>query len=247
MKYLPLVFTSIWCILGYSQPDILTTNKGAVTMTPILHATLALEWDGKTIFMDPYGGAERFEKFSAADLICITHLHGDHLNKETLEGLDLTQTTLIAPQSVIDELGEIKFGKVQMLANGENLDILGLNVAAVPMYNLPDDETARHPKGWGNGYVMTIGEKKFYFSGDTEDIPEMRALTGIDFAFVCMNLPYTMAVDQAAEAVLAFKPKVVYPNHFRGQNGFSDVEQFKKLVNDKNKDIDVRLRNWYPE
>ncbi len=247
MKYLPLIFTSLWCILGYSQPDVLPTNKGAVTMTPILHATLVLEWDGKTIYMDPYGGAERFQDFSAADLICITHLHGDHLNKETLEGLDLTQTTLIAPQSVIDELGEIKFAQVHMLANGDNLDILGLNVAAVPMYNLPDDETSRHPKGWGNGYVMTIGEKKFYFSGDTEDIPEMRALTGIDFAFVCMNLPYTMAVDQAADAVLAFKPKVVYPNHFRGQDGFSDVEQFKKLVNDKNKDIDVRLRNWYPE
>jgi L-ascorbate metabolism protein UlaG (beta-lactamase superfamily) len=114
------------------------------------------------------------------------------------------------------------------------------------MYNLPDDETSRHRRGWGNGYVITIGEKRFYISGDTEDIPEMRMLSDIDYAFVCMNQPYTMTVEQAADAVLEFKPKVVYPFHYRGQNGFSDVNKFKELVS-ANPEIEVRLLEWYPK
>jgi L-ascorbate metabolism protein UlaG (beta-lactamase superfamily) len=114
------------------------------------------------------------------------------------------------------------------------------------MYNLPETEDSRHPKGRGNGYVINLGGKSVYFSGDTEDIPEMRSLKNIDIAFVCMNLPFTMDVEQAAHAVLAFKPKIVYPYHYRGQNGLSDVEIFKKAVNAGNNKIDVRLRNWYP-
>ena len=184
--------------------------------------------------MDPYGGAEKFTDFANADLICITHLHGDHLNANTLKGLDLANTTLIAPQSVVDELGDIEFNEIRVLANDKSTNFLEIEIEAVPMYNLPDDDTSRHPKGWGNGYVISIDGKRFYFSGDTEDIPEMRSLKEIDYAFVCMNLPYTMDVDQAAEAVLDFQPKVVYPFHYRGQNGFSDVDKFKALVNKEN-------------
>jgi L-ascorbate metabolism protein UlaG (beta-lactamase superfamily) len=114
------------------------------------------------------------------------------------------------------------------------------------MYNLPEAADASHPKGRGNGYVLTLGGKNVYLSGDTEDIAEMRALRGIDVAFVCMNLPYTMDVPQAAQAVLAFKPGIVYPYHYRGENGLSDVAGFKKTVNAANPKIDVRLRNWYP-
>jgi L-ascorbate metabolism protein UlaG (beta-lactamase superfamily) len=113
------------------------------------------------------------------------------------------------------------------------------------MYNLPNDSTARHPKGRGNGYILTLGDKKFYISGDTEDIPEMRSLKNIDVAFVCMNLPYTMSIEQAANAVLAFKPKIVYPYHYRGQDGFSDIQKFKTLVNNGDASIDVRLKDWY--
>lgn len=115
------------------------------------------------------------------------------------------------------------------------------------MYNLPESPDSRHTKGRGNGYILQLGGKKVYISGDTEDIPEMRALEGIDVAFVCMNLPYTMDINQAASAVLEFKPKIVYPFHFRGQGGLSDVEGFKKLVNDGDASIDVRLREWYAE
>ena len=133
-----------------------------------------------------------------------------------------------------------------ILNNGQTTEQSGAKITAIPMYNLPEDTASRHTKGRGNGYVMNFGGKNIYVSGDTEDIPEMRQLKNIDVAFVCMNLPYTMDINQAASAVLEFKPEIVYPYHYRGQGGLSDVNAFKKLVNDANKDIDVRLVNWYP-
>lgn len=241
------VICTLLAISLFAQPQSLATNNGSIKMTPILHATMVLEWDGKTIYMDPYGGHERFSGFPKADIICITHPHGDHLNKETLEGLDLSGTELIAPQSVIDDLGAISFGKITVLRNGESHSSNGIEIKAVPMYNLPDDDTARHKKGWGNAYVIGIDGKKLYVSGDTEDIPEMRNLQEIDYAFVCMNLPYTMTIEAAADAVLAFRPKVVFPYHYRGQGGFSDVKKFKEIVNGDDASIDVRLIDWYPE
>jgi L-ascorbate metabolism protein UlaG (beta-lactamase superfamily) len=114
------------------------------------------------------------------------------------------------------------------------------------MYNLPESQDSRHTKGRGNGYLITLAGKRLYVSGDTEDIPEMRQLKKIDAAFVCMNLPYTMDVKQAADAVLAFKPGIVYPYHYRGQGGLSDINEFKQIVNNKNSKIDVRLLDWYP-
>ena len=115
------------------------------------------------------------------------------------------------------------------------------------MYNLPESPDSRHVKGRGNGYVLSFDKKLVYISGDTEDIPEMRDLKHIEVAFVCMNLPYTMDVDQAADAVLDFKPRIVYPYHYRGSSGLSDVGYFQNLINEGDKHIEVRLRNWYPD
>lgn len=241
--FLLCLFTPAACL---GQADVIPTDDGDVTMTPLLHATMVLEWKDNTIFIDPYGGAELFEDFKDADLVLITHAHSDHYNKETLKELDLANARLIAPESVLDEFLAMIFDEVTILANGEEVETHGIRVKAVPMYNLPNDENARHPKGWGNGYILTIGGKRFYISGDTEDIPEMRALQNIDYAFVCMNLPFTMSVDQAADAVLEFKPEVVYPFHYRNAGGYSDVYKFKALVS-KDPDIEVRLRHWYPE
>ncbi|WP_192820535.1 MBL fold metallo-hydrolase [Rufibacter sp. LB8] len=227
--------------------DQIDTKKGPLKIQPITHGTVVLHWDAKTIWVDPYGGAQGFEGVAAPDLILITDIHGDHLDKKTLEAVNTSKAIIIAPQAVVDQLPEALKAKAVVLGNGETTSQLGISVRVVPMYNLPETADSRHPKGRGNGYVLEMGGKNIYLSGDTEDIVEMRALKNIDVAFVCMNLPFTMDVDQAASAVLDFKPKVVYPYHYRGQGGLSDVNAFKQKVDAGKKKIDVRLRNWYPQ
>jgi L-ascorbate metabolism protein UlaG (beta-lactamase superfamily) len=229
-----------------AQQDQIATADGALTLTPILHSTMALEFKGKTIFVDPYGGAAKFEGLGNADLILITDIHGDHLNLDTLNELNTQNTTFLVPQAVKDKMAGVDAKEILVIANGENKDWSGVGIEALPMYNLPEAEDSRHTKGRGNGYVLTFADKRLYISGDTEGIPEMRALKNIDYAFVCMNLPYTMDVDQAANAVLEFAPTVVYPFHYRGGGGkFSDVSAFKTLVNTGDSSIEVRLRDWY--
>ncbi|RPD45249.1 MBL fold metallo-hydrolase [Hymenobacter sediminis] len=227
--------------------DQIATKQGPLTVQPITHGSVVFTWNGKTIYIDPYGGTQAYAGVAAPDVILITDIHGDHLDPKTLAGLSVGKALLVVPQAVADQLPTEYKAQTRILSNGQRLDTLGLRVSAVPMYNLPEVANSRHPKGRGNGYVLNLGGKSVYLSGDTEDIPEMRALKGIDVAFVCMNLPYTMDVQQAAQGVLAFKPSIVYPYHYRGQNGLSDVESFKKTVNAANKKIDVRLRNWYPD
>jgi L-ascorbate metabolism protein UlaG (beta-lactamase superfamily) len=230
-----------------SAPDQIETDKGALTIQPVLHGTVAFTWDGKTVYVDPYGGVEAFAGIAAPDLILITDIHGDHMDLKTLEAINTEKAVFVVPQAVADKLPEPFKQRVVVIGNGQHTEQLGIAIAAIPMYNLPESEDSRHTKGRGNGYVLEIGGKTVYLSGDTEDIPEMRALRNIDVAFVCMNLPYTMDIDQAASAVLEFKPAIVYPYHYRGQEGLSDVEAFKQKVNAGDKNIDVRLRNWYPE
>jgi len=227
-------------------PDVIETSKGALSIQPLLHATLALTWNGKTIYADPQGGAKVFEGIAIPDLIVITDIHGDHFNPETLQAINTSQAIIIAPQAVADKFPDNLKSKVTVVNNGQTITKLDISITAIPMYNLPESAESRHTKGRGNGYVLTFGNKSVYISGDTSGITEMRALKNIDVAFVCMNLPFTMNIDEAASAVLDFKPKVMYPFHYRGQNGLNDVEGFKKLVNASNPAIDVRLRNWYP-
>jgi L-ascorbate metabolism protein UlaG (beta-lactamase superfamily) len=229
------------------NPDQIKTNKGSLEIQPISHATLTMMWDNKTIYVDPVGGATAFSEFPSPDIILITDIHGDHLQLETLQELPIENTTFVVPEAVADQLPKDLGKKIIILKNGDKTNLGDITIEAVPMYNLPGSSSSFHQKGRGNGYVLTMGGKKIYLSGDTEDIPEMRALKNIDVAFVCMNLPYTMDVDHAASAVLEFKPKIVYPYHYRGQGGLSDVEKFKSLVSEGNPDIEVRLRQWYPE
>ncbi|MBE7169389.1 MAG: MBL fold metallo-hydrolase [Williamsia sp.] len=224
-------------------PDREKVQGGELVIQPITHATLVLTYNKKNIYIDPTGGAAAFSGLGSPDLILVTDIHPDHFDPQTIEAINRTHAFLVVPQAVADKLpaGTDK-QKLVVLKNGDKNDYAGFSIEAIPMYNLPEAPDAYHTKGRGNGYVLTIGGKRIYISGDTEDIPEMRALKNIDIAFVCMNLPYTMDVTQAAPGVLAFKPKVVYPYHYRGQ----DVNQFKSLVNAGDKNIDVRLRNWYP-
>jgi L-ascorbate metabolism protein UlaG (beta-lactamase superfamily) len=224
-----------------STPDEIKTSKGNLTIQPINHGTVVFTWDNKTIYIDPYGGAKVFTGITAPDLIVITDIHGDHMNPETLGAIETSKAVIVAPKAVADQLPEGLKSKVVTVNNGQKISQLGIDITAIPMYNLPETADSRHPKGRGNGYVLNFGGKNVYISGDTEDIPEMRALKNIDIAFVCMNGP-TMDINQAASAVLEFKPKIVYPFHHRG----SDIEAFKKLVDDGKASVEVRLRNWYP-
>jgi L-ascorbate metabolism protein UlaG (beta-lactamase superfamily) len=196
--------------------------------------------------VDPSVGPEAYAGLNPPDLVLITDIHGDHCDPKTLAGLNTAKATFVVPQAVADKLTETAKARVVVLPNGDKTEQGGVTITAVPMYNLPETPDSRHPKGRGNGYVLDLGGKHVYLSGDTEDIPEMRSLKSIDVAFVCMNLPYTMDVDQAAAGVLAFKPKIVYPYHYRGQNGLSDVEAFRKAVDAGKGNVEVRLRNWYP-
>jgi len=226
--------------------DVIETSKGPLKIQPIKHASLVLTWQNITVYADPDGGAKAFEGLAAPTIILITDIHGDHFNTETLLAINTSRATLIVPQAVADKLPESLKSKAVVVNNEKTIQQSGISITAIPMYNLPKSDDARHTKGRGNGYVLTFGNKTVYISGDTSDIPEMRGLKNIDVAFVCMNLPYTMDIQAAASAVLDFKPKVMYPYHYRGQNGLSDTEEFKKMVNSSNPKIDVRLRNWYP-
>lgn len=228
------------------KPDVFDGRKGELTIQPILHGTLLLQHNDHIIYIDPYGGEKAFEGMAKPNLILITDIHGDHLNENTLDALDTKGVQMIVPQAVADQISEKYQEQLIILANGERHKMLDMKIQAIPMYNLPESDQAKHIKGRGNGYLLHIANKKVYISGDTADITEMRELKDIDIAFVCMNLPYTMNIEQAASAVLDFKPKVVYPYHYRGKPDISDTKAFKKLVNDKNDNIEVRLRNWYP-
>ena len=230
------------------SPDTIALSTGSLVIQPINHATLVLTAEGKTIYVDPVGGAAKFAGLAAPDIILVTDIHGDHFDPRTLKDLINKNNVLIAPEAVVAKLDSFRNGgNVIVLANGQRNTQGRIEIAAIPMYNLPADAASpMHPKGRGNGYVLSVGGKKIYLSGDTQGIPEMRALTGIDVAFVCMNLPYTMDVNEAADAVLAFKPHIVYPYHYRGQGGLSDVAAFKTKVEAGDKKIEVRLRNWYP-
>jgi L-ascorbate metabolism protein UlaG (beta-lactamase superfamily) len=225
--------------------DELKTSNGILKIHPIVHGSLILTHNNKTIYVDPYGGGNLYEGQKSPDIILITDIHGDHLNQETLEAIDTSKSIFIVPQSVADKLPEKYNSKLVILNNGQGVHRLDFYIQAIAMYNLPEEENSKHPKGRGNGYILNIDDKRIYISGDTEDILEMRMLRNIDVVFLCMNLPFTMDINQASSAVLEFKPKVVYPYHYRGTEGLSDVNEFKKLVNTKNPNIEVRLRDWY--
>jgi len=223
-----------------------TLPEPVVKVHPITHATFVLELDDSVIYVDPTGGKAAFEGQPEPNLILVTDIHGDHYDMETLKEVNTADTKIIVPQAVAEKMPEFMKAQVAMLSNDSDQEVFNYNVAAVPMYNLREEALKFHEKGRGNGYIITKNKKRIYISGDTEDIPEMRALDSIDMAFVCMNLPYTMTVESAADAVLEFKPKKVYPYHYRGTEGLSDIDKFKSLVQAGSDSIEVVQLDWYP-
>ena len=216
-------------------------SNAQTTFHPISHASFIIQSGKFTIYVDPVGEIATYKDLDKPNILLITHTHHDHLDEKVVKFLQQKNTTILGPQSVIDQLG---FG--QVINNGETHinDLNNVTIEAIPMYNTTKERLNFHKKGEGNGYIVTVNDKRIYISGDTEDIPEMRSLKNIDHAFICMNLPYTMTAEQAADAVLEFKPKNVYPYHYRTQDGMSDINKFKELVSE-NTEITVKSLKWY--
>jgi L-ascorbate metabolism protein UlaG (beta-lactamase superfamily) len=217
------------------ETDALPTSRGDLEITFIGHGTLMFRFDGKVVHVDPVGRYADYARLPKADLILVTHEHADHLDKRAIEQISTRDTTLLVTAACAEQLG-----RGAVMKNGDEKTVGGIKVEAVPAYNLVHMRAPGqpyHPKGAGNGYVITFGDKRVYVAGDTENIPEMARLKQIDVAFLPMNLPYTMTPEMVADAARTIKPKIVYPYHF----GQTDTAQLVRLLKDQ-KGVEVRFR-----
>ena len=217
------------------EQGIIKTSAGDLTITFIGHATLMFSFNGKTIHVDPVGREVDYVGMPKADLILITHEHGDHLDPAAIKTLRKDGTELVLTKTCSQSVA----GGIVM-SNGDVKTIDGLKIEAVPAYNIVHQRSPGnpfHPKGQGNGYVITFGDKRVYVAGDTENIPEMKQIKNIDVAFLPMNLPYTMTPEMVADVARAFKPKILYPYHY----GQTDPNLLVDLLKDL-KGIEVRIR-----
>ncbi|HYP09310.1 MAG TPA: MBL fold metallo-hydrolase [Bryobacteraceae bacterium] len=222
---------------GSARPvQTFQTKAGELKITPVRHATLLIEAGGKALFVDPWIQGN-YEGLPKADMILVTDIHGDHMDVKAIEAVKKSGTQIYAPAAVAATVKD-----AVVIHNAESKTAGAFTIEAVPMYNLkrgPSEGKFYHDKGRGNGYVITYAGQRIYVAGDTEGVPEMRALKNIDVAFIPMNLPYTMTPEEAADAVKAFKPKVVYPYHYRE----SDIKAFAAALTGTG--TEVRLLNWY--
>ena len=217
------------------EKDVVKTSGGDLAITFIGHGTLMFAFGGITIHIDPWSRLADYAKLPKADIVLLTHDHPDHLDRAALNLVSGEKTVLILTQECRDRGLE---GTV--MKNGDTTAVSGIGIEAVPAYNLvgkrPDGRPF-HPKGAGNGYIMTFGDVRVYVAGDTENTPEMKLLRRIDIAFLPMNLPYTMTPGMVADAALAFKPGILYPYHF----GDTETSQLMELL-EEDPSIEVRIR-----
>ena len=217
------------------QEDVLPTSAGDLRLAFLGHGTLMIRHGGKVIHVDPVGQEADYATLPDADLILVTHEHGDHLDLDAISQITKAGTLVVTSPSC-----QTRVEGARVMANGEYATVAGFPVEAVPAYNIAHtrpDGTPYHPKDAGNGYVITFGDLRVYVAGDTEDTPEMRALEGIDVAFLPMNLPYTMTPAMVADAARAFRPRILYPYHY----GDSDTQELVRMLADEG-GIEVRVR-----
>lgn len=231
--------------------DHLSTSGGTLDIVPIHHASLMLTYQGKHILVDPapLDGAQGeavtapYRAMPQPDFILITHVHGDHFNVPILEAVAGPKTVIVTPQNVHDAMPSDLQAKTKVMKNADKGALGAVPIQAVAMYNTTPARLNFHPKGVGNGYVMTFGDKRVYVAGDTEETPELEHLANIDLAFIPVNLPYTEDVEGAAKWVKDFRPKMVFPYHYRnGDGATSDMAAFSTQVGNASL---VRLRKWY--
>jgi L-ascorbate metabolism protein UlaG (beta-lactamase superfamily) len=218
------------------EKDVIKTSKGDLVVGFIGHASLKFTFGGKNIYVDPYSKVGDYNKMPKADLILVTHEHPDHLDPAAISAIRKDGADIL-----LTEKCDSSVAGGTLMKNGDSMLIQGLIIEAVPAYNVahkrPSGEPF-HPRGVGNGYVITFGDKRVYVAGDTENIPEMKQLKNIDIAFLPMNLPYTMTPSMVADAAKAFRPKILYPYHF----GETDTSELTKLLAG-DPSIAVRIRN----
>lgn len=215
--------------------DTIKTVKGDLIITFVGHGTLMMFWGGKIIHVDPFSAMADYTKLPKADMILITHEHFDHLDLKAVNNIKTAQTKIIGTSEVAKQIPGIIIMK-----NGGKQTVNGLQIEAVPAYNIVhmrEPGNPFHPKGVGNGYILTFGDKRIYLAGDTENIPEMKNLKSVDIAFLPMNLPYTMSPEMVADAVKAFRPKILYPYHY----GNTDTSALLGLLKGES-EIEVRIR-----
>ena len=211
------------------EEDVFPAQGGDIGITFIGHGTLMVTYAKTVIHVDPVSMYADYETLPKADIILVTHEHGDHLDGKAIQALTTTRTTLIVNQASAKNLDN-----ATVMKNGDSRTFDRITIEAVPAYN-PDKQF--HPKGNGNGYVLTLGDKRVFVAGDTENVPEIKALADIDIAFLPMNLPFTMTPEQVADTAKALKPKILYPYHF----GETDTNELLRLMQGE-KDIEVRIR-----
>jgi L-ascorbate metabolism protein UlaG (beta-lactamase superfamily) len=217
------------------ENDIIKTSAGDLEITFVGHGTLMMQCAGKVIHIDPFSSLVDYRKLPKADILLITHHHGDHLDLNAIELLRTEKTVILLTSKGAEQ---VKGGTV--MKNGDVRSVLGTKIEAVPAYNIVQkrpDGTPFHPKGEGNGYIVTIGETRIYVAGDTENTPEMKAMKNIDVAFLPMNLPYTMTPEMVADAARAFRPKILYPYHY----GETDPGKLVDLLKGT-KEVEIRIR-----
>ena len=222
---------------GQFESDVIKTSMGDLTMTFIGHGTLMFTLNELVIHIDPVSREADYSQLPDADLVLVTHQHGDHLDMDAIHQVQKAGTKLVMTQACLDQLEDVE---ATVMRNGDRMTFRGVEVEAVPAYNVEHvrpDGTPFHPKGEGNGYVLTMGDTRVLVAGDTENIPEIKSLKEIDVAFLPMNLPYTMDPEMVADAALAMRPRILYPYHF----GNTDTQQLVNLLEGAG-DIEVRVR-----
>jgi L-ascorbate metabolism protein UlaG (beta-lactamase superfamily) len=220
---------------GRLAQDTFPAKDGDVTVTFVGHGTLVLAWGSYVVHVDPVGEYADYVKMPKADLVLVTHEHGDHLDPAAIAAVRKPGTEVVITKACAAKV------KGTVMANGDRREFGRVVVEAVPAYNIRGERSPGrpfHPKGEGNGYVVTLGGLRVYVAGDTENTPEMKALRAVDVAFLPMNLPYTMTPEMVADAARAFRPKVLYPYHY----GDTDPKRLVALLADA-KDVEVRIRD----
>jgi len=240
MKFvLPMLISALLAVPAAAQEtfekDVVPTSGGDLEIYFIGHGSLLFKYKSRTVYVDPFSRLADYSKLPKADLLLITHEHQDHLDPVAIDQIRTPDTKVVITEKCAE-----KVSGGMVMKNGDRQTVMGIIIEAVPAYNIihkRDNGQPFHPKGQGNGYVLTFGDKRVYIAGDTENTPEMKALKNIDIAFLPMNLPYTMTPEMVADAALAFKPKILYPYHY----GDTDTSRIVELLKGA-KDIEVRIR-----